>query len=77
MDLDKAYDRVNREVLRQVLRMYDVGGKPLNGIRSIYVDDLAYARVKGGESEVSRIDSGVRQKREFLWLWKCWSSAVM
>ena len=27
MDLEKAYDRVNREALCQVLRMYDVGGK--------------------------------------------------
>ena len=27
MDLEKAYDRVNREALRQVLRMYDVGDK--------------------------------------------------
>ena len=34
MDLGKAYDRVYREALRQVLRMYDVGGKPLNGIVS-------------------------------------------
>ena len=41
MDLEKAYDRVNREALWQVLRMYDVGGKLLNGIKSV--------RVKGGE----------------------------
>ena len=27
MDLEKTYDRVNREALWQVLRMYDVGGK--------------------------------------------------
>ena len=25
IDLEKAYERVNREVLLQVLRMYDVG----------------------------------------------------
>ena len=27
IDLEKAYERVNREVLLQVLRMCDVGGK--------------------------------------------------
>ena len=27
IDLEKVYDRVNREALWQVLRMYDVGGK--------------------------------------------------
>ena len=32
MDLEKVYDRVNREALWQVLRMYDVGGILLNGI---------------------------------------------
>ena len=36
MDLDKAHDRVNREVLWQVLRMYDVGGKRLNGIEYVH-----------------------------------------
>ena len=37
LQLQKAYDRVNKEVLWQVLRMYEVGGKFLNGIRSMYV----------------------------------------
>ena len=41
--------------------MYDVGGKLLNGIKSIYVNSLACVRVKGGESEGSRINSCVRQ----------------
>ena len=40
MDLEKAYDRVNREALWKVLRMYYVGGKLLNGIKSIYVNSL-------------------------------------
>ena len=60
-DLEKAYDRVTREALWQVLRMRDVGGKLLNGIKSMYVKSLACIRVKGGESKCFRIDSGVRQ----------------
>ena len=61
MDLKKAYDRVNREALWQVLRMYDVGVKVMNGIKSMYVNSLASVRVKGGENECFRINSGVRQ----------------
>ena len=38
MDLEKTYDRVNKEALGQVLRMYDVNGKLLNGIKSMYVN---------------------------------------
>ena len=34
VDLDKAYNRVSREAMWEVLRMYDVGGKILNGIKS-------------------------------------------
>ena len=49
--MEKAYDRVNREALWQVLRMYDVVGKLLGGIKSMYVDSSAYIRVKVGESE--------------------------
>ena len=61
IDLEKAYNRVSKEPLWQVLRMHDVGGKLLGGIKSMYVDSLAYIRVKGGESEWFRIDSGVRR----------------
>ena len=49
MDLKRAYDRVNREALWKVLRMYGVGGKLLDGIKSMYVNNLACVRVKGGE----------------------------
>ena len=33
----------------------------MNGIKSLYVDNPAFIRVKGGASEQFRIDSGVRQ----------------
>ena len=60
MDLEKAYDRVNREVLWKVLRMCDVGGKLLNSIKSVYVNSLACVRAKEYESDCLRIDSGAR-----------------
>ena len=50
MDLEKAYDRVNRGALWQVLRMYYVDGKLLSGIKSMYVDILFHVRVKEGVS---------------------------
>ena len=37
MDLERAYDRVKREALWQVLRLYDVGGKILRGIESMLI----------------------------------------
>ena len=46
MDLEKSYDRVNREALWQGLRIYDVCCKLLNGIKSMYVDSLAYVKGK-------------------------------
>ena len=39
--------------------MYDVGGKLLDGIKSMYVYSLACVRVKGVESKQFRIDSGM------------------
>ena len=49
IDLKKAYDSVKREALWQVLRMYDVMGKLLSRIKSMYVDSSACVRIKGGE----------------------------
>ena len=50
--MEKAYDRVDRESVWQMLTMYDVWGKRL------YVDSLACVKVKGFEREWFRIDSG-------------------
>ena len=41
MNLEKAYDRINRETLWQELRIHDVGSKLLNGIKSVYVNSLS------------------------------------
>ena len=49
MNLEKAYDRINREAIWQVLRMYDVGGKLLNGVKSMYINILACNIVKWRE----------------------------
>ena len=41
--------------------MHDVGGKLLNGIKSMYVNYLACIKVKRGESQCFSIDSLVKQ----------------
>ena len=45
MGLKQAYDRTNREALCQVLVIYDVGGKLLNGIKTMYDDSEACLRI--------------------------------
>ena len=49
MDLEKAYDRVNREALWKVLRIYDVDGKLFNVIKSMYFKNLDCVKVERGE----------------------------
>ena len=46
MDLQKVYNKDNMEELWQVLRIYDVGSKFLNGIKSMNVNSLASVREK-------------------------------
>ena len=58
--------------------MYDVGGKLLGVIKSMYVDSLACVRVKGSESERFEIDRGVKQGCiMFPWLFNVYMDAVM
>ena len=78
IDLEKAYDRVNREALWQVMRFYDVRVKLLEEIKSMYVDSLACVSVKGGVSVRFRIDRGVRQVCIMSpWLFNVYMEAVM
>ena len=57
MDLEEAYNKVNKESLWQILRMYNVGGKLLNGVKSMHFNSLACVRVRGGEGRVSVLGS--------------------
>ena len=55
IDLEKMYNRVNREALWEVLKMYDIGGKLLNGIKRMYINSSASVRVKRSENELFKI----------------------
>ena len=58
--------------------MYDIDGKLFNGIKSIYVNSLAYVRAKGCKSERFRIDRVVRQVCiVYPWLFDVYTDAVM
>ena len=50
MGLEKAYERVNRGALYQLLRMYNVGGKLFNRIKGMCVNSLVRVTVKGDRS---------------------------
>ena len=45
MDLEKAYDRVDRGALWRMLSLYGIGGKLLSAVKSFYVDSRACVRV--------------------------------
>ncbi len=51
MDLEKAYNRVDREALWSVLCIYGVGGQLLKGIPAFYrgANACVRVRVEGGE----------------------------
>ena len=42
MDLEKAYDTVDRHGMWQMLRVYGVGGKLLKAMQNFYVDSRAH-----------------------------------
>ena len=61
MDLEKAYDRVDREAMWQVMRIYGIGGKVLRGIMSFYDEARACVRVGNKVSESFEVKMGLRQ----------------
>ena len=51
MDLEKAYDTIDRQGMWHVLRVYGVGGKLLKTVQNFYVDSLACVRMGNDVSE--------------------------
>ena len=60
-DLEKAYDRVFRDKLCNVLGEYGVKRRLLRAIRSLYMKSEACVRVKDELSDWFPITQGVRQ----------------
>ena len=60
MNLEQGFTGL-RGTLRQIPRLYEVGGKVLKNTKSICVNNLARVRVKGSEDELFITDSGIRK----------------
>ena len=61
LDLEKAYDRVDREAMWKVLELYGVEGRLLSAVKSMYADSRACVRVGSDRSEWFTVKVGLRQ----------------
>ena len=78
MDLEKAYDRVDREALWNVLKIYGVGGQLMEGIKAFYREANACVKVDGELSDSFAVGVGVRQGCVMsLWLFNVFMDGCM
>ena len=61
LDLEKAYDRVDIVSMWNVLRLYGIGDRLLQGVKSLYVGSKACFRVGNEVSEWFPVRVGLRQ----------------
>ena len=61
LDLEKACDRVDRDAMWNVLRLYRIGGRLLRGVKSLHVGSKACVRVVNEVSEWFPVRMGLRQ----------------
>ena len=59
MDLEKAYDTIDRYGMWQMLRVYGVRGKLLKEVQSFYEDSRACVRVGNDVSESFPVNLGL------------------
>ena len=78
IDLEKAYDRVDREAMWRVLEMYGVNGRLLQAVKSFYVESKACVRICRQESEWFNVRVGLRQGCVMSpWLFNVFLDGVM
>jgi exonuclease III len=61
VDLEKAYDRVDRRLMWKTLEEYGVNRQLIRAIASMYSDSKSCVRILGRKSEMFRVDAGLRQ----------------
>ena len=61
MDLEKAYDTIDRHGMRQMRSVYRVGGKLLKAVQSFYLESRACVLVGNDVSERFPVNVGLRQ----------------
>ena len=61
MDLEKAYNTIDRNGMRQMLRVCGVGGKLLKAVQNFYVDSRTCVWVRNDASEWFLVNVGLRQ----------------
>ena len=78
MDLEKAYDTVDRHGMWLMPRVYGVGGKLLKVVQSFYVDSRACVWVGNDVSEWFPVNVGLRQGCVmFPWLFNVYMDGVV
>lgn len=61
VDLEKAFDRVPRRILWEVLQEYEVRGPLLRAVRSLYDRSRSLVRTAGSKSDLFPVRVGLRQ----------------
>ena len=78
LDLEKAYDRADRDAIWNVLRLYGIGGGLLQGVKSLYVGSKACVRVRNEVSEWFPVRVELRQGCVMLpWLFNLYIDGVV
>ena len=78
LDLEKAYDKVDRDAMWNVLRLYGIGGILLQGVKSLYVGSKSCVRVGNEVSEWFPVRVGPRQGCVMLlWLFNLYIDGVV